>query len=40
LIEKGDRQIIPYFGSKHDKSPIMVQGFDGVYSIKRLSEKI
>ena len=29
-----------YFTSKHEKRPKLVQGLDGVYSLKRLSENI
>ena len=28
------------FSSKHDKNPLIIRGLDGVYSLKRLSEKI
>lgn len=29
-----------HFSSKHEKRPRLVQGLDGVYSLKRLSEAI
>ena len=29
-----------YYSSKHEKKPKVIQGLDGVYSLKRLSEAI
>ena len=29
-----------YFSSKHEKRPRLIQGLNGVYSLKRLSETI
>ena len=42
--KKGDGQIIVYFKdhffSKYEKLPKVIQGLDGIYSLKRLSEAI
>jgi REP element-mobilizing transposase RayT len=40
FVKRLYRQFEPLFSSKHTKKPRVVQGLDGIYSLKRLSEKI
>ena len=40
FVDRVYQQFKHYFSSKHEKRPKVIQGLDGVYSLKRLSEAI
>lgn len=40
FVDRVYQQFKGYFSSKHEKRPKVIQGLDGVYSLKRLSEAI
>ena len=40
FVDRIYRQFKHYFSSKHEKRPKTIKGLDGVYSLKRLSERI
>jgi hypothetical protein len=40
VISRMYKQFKGYFASKHKKKPKAVQGLEGVFSLKRLSENI
>ena len=40
FVDRGYQQFKDYFSSKHEKRPKIVNGLQGVFSLKRLSEAI
>jgi len=40
FLSKMYQEFKGFFTSRHEKQPKLVQGLDGIYSLKRLSENI